>query len=112
MFFYLYLSLALEKVDLLVHIQKIQLELDRHKTNAEEYAKLCEELQTKEKETESSLKHLKMELEGKELECKKWITKVTQANELARDIRIALTACNNKVRIRWSRGSSFFDFKG
>ena len=81
-----FLLLALEKVDLLVHIQKIQLELDRNKNNAQDYASLCEEMQTKEKEKESSIKHLKIELEGKELECKKWVTKIKQANELARDI--------------------------
>ena len=81
-----FLSTALEKVDLLVHIQKIQLELDRCNEKVQESSNLCEILQTKENQQQIALETFKTELERKEMECKKWVSKIQQADELATDL--------------------------
>ena len=52
----------MEKVDLLIHIQKIQLELDQNKVKAQEFQNLCETLQTKEREQDISIMNIKHEL--------------------------------------------------
>ena len=52
----------MEKVDLLIHIQKIQLELDQNKAKAQEFQDLCEKLQTKEREQDISIMNIKHEL--------------------------------------------------
>ena len=52
----------MEKVDLLVHVQKIQLELDQKKAKVQEFQDLCEALQTKEKEQDISIMNIKHEL--------------------------------------------------
>ena len=80
------LSSALEKVDLLVHIQKIQLELDRCNEKVQESSNLCEILQTKGNQQQIAIETFKTELERKEMECKKWVSKIQQADELATDL--------------------------
>ena len=80
------LSTALEKVDLLVHIQKIQLELDRCNEKVQESGNLCEILQTMGNQQQIALETFKIELERKEMECKKWVSKIQQADELATDL--------------------------
>ena len=52
----------MEKVDLLIHIQKIQLELDQNKVKAQEFQDLSETLQTKEREQDISIMNIKHEL--------------------------------------------------
>ena len=52
----------MEKVDLLIHIQKIQLELDQNKVKAQEFQDLCETLRTKEREQDTSIMNIKHEL--------------------------------------------------
>ena len=69
----------MEKTDLLVHIQKIQLELDLEKNKTNHGSLDAEALQ-------KDIERLKHELTEKDLECKKWISKIEQANDLANDL--------------------------
>ena len=70
----------MEKVDLLVHIQKVQLELNqlkkRHTTSSAEN-----------ENNEKVLGELRNELAIKENECKTWMAKIEQADSLADDLR-------------------------
>ena len=63
----------MEKVDLLVHVQKLQLELEHAKDN-------------KSHEKDQIIDQLKSELAAKDMECKKWIAKIEIANDLADDL--------------------------
>ena len=68
----------MEKVDLLVHIQKIQLELNQVKKiqiNVEDDKKNIE-----------LIEQLQNDLELKEKECSSWITKIEQADDLTDDL--------------------------
>ena len=69
-----------------MHIQKIQLELDRCNEKVQESSNLCEILQTKGNQQQIALETFKTELERKEMECKKWVSKIQQADELATDL--------------------------
>ena len=70
----------MEKVDLLVHIQKVQLELNqlkkRHTTSSAEN-----------ENNEKVVGELRNELAIKENECKTWMAKIEQADSLADDLR-------------------------
>ena len=70
----------MEKVDLLVHIQKVQLELNqlkkRHTTSS-----------TENENNEKVVGELRNELAIKENECKTWMAKIEQADSLADDLR-------------------------
>ena len=70
----------MEKVDLLVHIQKVQLELNQLKKRQT----------TSSAENENNEKvvgDLRNELAIKENECKTWMAKIEQADSLADDLR-------------------------
>ena len=70
----------MEKVDLLVHIQKVQLELNQLKKRQT----------TSSAENENNEKvvgELRNELAIKENECKTWMAKIEQADSLADDLR-------------------------
>ena len=70
----------MEKVDLLVHIQKVQLELNQLKKRQT----------TSSAENENNEKvvgELRNELAIKENECKTWMAKIEQADNLADDLR-------------------------
>lgn len=69
----------MEKTDLLVHIQKIQLELDLEKNKKDHDSVDVEE-------KNKAIEKLKQELVEKDLECKKWISKIEQANDIADDV--------------------------
>ena len=69
-----------------MHIQKIQLELDRCNEKVQESSNLCEILQTKGNQQQIAIETFKTELERKEIECKKWVSKIQQADELATDL--------------------------
>ena len=70
----------MEKVDLLVHIQKVQLELNQLKKR--------QSTSTAEKENnEKVVGELRNELAIKENECKTWMAKIEQADSLADDLR-------------------------
>ena len=53
---------ALEKVDLLVHIQKIQLELDQCRTKTDDYKDDLKAVQSKNKEKDSLISKYKEEI--------------------------------------------------
>ena len=74
-----YLFADMEKTDLLVHIQKIQLELDLEKNKKDHDSVDVEE-------KNKAIEKLKQELVEKDLECKKWISKIEQANDIADDV--------------------------
>ena len=70
----------MEKVDLLVHIQKVQLELNQLKKR--------QTTSSAEKENnEKVVGELRNELAIKENECKTWMAKIEQADSLADDLR-------------------------
>ena len=70
----------MEKVDLLVHIQKVQLELNQLKKR--------QSTSSAEKENnEKVVGELRNELAIKENECKTWMAKIEQADSLADDLR-------------------------
>ena len=70
----------MEKVDLLVHIQKVQLELNQLKKR--------QSTSSAEKENnEKVVGQLRNELAIKENECKTWMAKIEQADSLADDLR-------------------------
>ena len=70
----------MEKVDLLVHIQKVQLELNQLKKR--------QTTSSAEKENnEKVVGELRNELAIKENECKTWMAKIEQADNLADDLR-------------------------
>ena len=67
----------MEKVDLLVHIQKVQLELNQLKKRQT----------TSGNENEKLIGELRNDLAIKENECKTWMAKIEQADNLADDLR-------------------------
>ena len=70
----------MEKVDLLVHIQKVQLELNQLKKR--------QTVSSAENENnEKVVGELRNELAIKENECKTWMAKIEQADSLADDLR-------------------------
>lgn len=70
----------MEKVDLLVHIQKVQLELNQLKKR--QTASSAEN-----ENNEKVVGELRNELAIKENECKTWMAKIEQADSLADDLR-------------------------
>ena len=68
----------MEKVDLLVHIQKIQLELEDAKKNQVD----PKEIQKK----DAFIEQLQTDLAWKDSEIKNWMTKIQQADELVDDL--------------------------
>ncbi len=79
--------MAMEKVDLLVYIQKLKLEMEQCKaqgTTLQIDADVAKA--TIENEHEAIVSRLKSDLAAKDLECKNWIGKIEQANELADDL--------------------------
>ena len=68
----------MEKVDLLVHIQKIQLELEDAKKN---------QVDPKESQKKDAfIEQLQTDLAWKDSEIKNWMTKIQQADELVDDL--------------------------
>ena len=70
----------MEKVDLLVHIQKVQLELNQLKKRQSTSS-------AKKENNEKEVGELRNELAIKENECKTWMAKIEQADSLADDLR-------------------------
>lgn len=75
-----YCVLGMEKVDLLVHLQKVKLELDQIKAKSVQADEMSEEI-----------RQLKAQLASKEIECKTWMTKIEQANDLADELESKMT---------------------
>ena len=78
--------MAMEKLDLLVHVQKIQMELEQSRLKMEELQKDKEKHETRVHNQVLTIDKLKKDIFSKETECKNWIAKIEQANELADDI--------------------------
>ena len=68
----------MEKVDLLVHIQKIQLELNQIKKSQIDVIDDRKNIEL--------IEQLQNDLELKEKECSSWITKIEQADDLTDDL--------------------------
>ena len=78
MIFFFEIVTEMEKVDLLVHIQKIQLELNQIKKSQIDVID--------DRKNVELIEQLQNDLEMKEKECNSWITKIEQADDLTDDL--------------------------
>ena len=94
---------VMEKVDLLVHIQKIQLELDQTKDKIID-EKSC---QQKLREKDGIITRIQEDLFAKDLECKNWMRKIEQVNDLTEDLEEKIQKLENDVQYEKSQKEHF-----
>ena len=100
----------MEKVDLLVHIQKIQLELDQTKAKLntdDDSDQQKDDYSRQLKEQERLISKLRDDLHSKDLECKKWMTKIEQANDLTEDFEVKVQKVEESLRYEKSQKEHF-----
>ena len=100
----------MEKVDLLVHIQKIQLELDQTKAKLktdDDSDQQKEDFSRQLKEKDRQIAKLRDDLHSKDLECKKWMTKIEQANNLTEDFEAKVQKLEESLKYEKSQKEHF-----
>ena len=93
----------MEKVDLLVHIQKIQLELDQTKDKFLD-DDLC---QQKLREKDEIISRFQEDLMAKDFECKNWMRKIEQVNDLTEDLEEKIQKLENDFQYEKSQKEHF-----